>query len=136
MRRVLCCCACLVSLVGCGERTPAADAPSEEPVLSADVFAGLPILPGARFGGGSANAAEAIADVPVSADSVARFYRRVLDDRAWDIRGDATAPDGQVTLHARSPEGRPIWIMIRPVAGGRAQVSLIATAVDTAASRR
>ena len=136
MRRLLCLCACLIPLAACGERTPAADAPPDEPVASADVFAGLPVLPGSRFAGGSANAAEAIADVPVSADSVARFYRRVLDERSWDIRGDATAPDGQVTLHARSPEGRPIWILIRPVPGGRAQVSLIATAVDPTASGR
>lgn len=135
MRRLLCLSACVFLLPGCGERRPAADAPADEPTVSVDIFAGLPVLPGSRFAGGSANAGEAIAQVPASADSVARFYRRVLVDRSWDIRGDATAPDGQVTLHARSPEGRPIWILIRPLAAGRAEVSLIATAGDTTTPR-
>ena len=128
--------ACLVLLVGCGDRPPAADAPPDEPVASVDIFAGLPVLPGSRLAGGSANAAEAVMAVPIAADSVARFYRRLLADRSWDIRGDATAPGGEVTLHARSPEGRPIWIMIRPTGTGRSEVSLIATVFDSAASRR
>jgi hypothetical protein len=135
MRCSLCLCASLILLPGCGERAPDADAPADEPTVSADIFAGLPVMPGSRFAGGSADAAEAVVEVAVAPDSVARFYRRVLTDRSWDIRGDATAPDGQVTLHARSPEGRPIWIMIRPIAANRSEVSLIATAVDTTAPR-
>jgi hypothetical protein len=100
------------------------------------MFAGLPLLSGSRVAGGSGNAAEAVVAVPVAADSVARFYRQVLADRAWDIRGDATTPDGQVTLHARSPAGRPIWIIIRPVAPARSEVSVIAAAFDSTASGR
>lgn len=134
-RHVIILSALVLVLAGCGDRAPAADAPAEEPTASADLFAGLPVLQGARFAGGSADAAEAVVTIPVSADSVARFYRGVLADRSWDIRGDATAPDGQVTLHARSSEGRPIWIMIRPTGRGRSEVSVIATVVDTAAKR-
>lgn len=135
MRTLLGLCACLFLLAGCGDRPPAGDAPPDEAAVSPDIFAGLPVLAGSRLAGGSGNAAEAVVEVPFAADSVARFYRQVLADRAWDIRGDATAPDGQVTLHARSPEGRPIWIIVRPAGAGHASVSVIATAVDSTASR-
>jgi hypothetical protein len=74
--------------------------------------------------------------VPVPADSVARFYRRVLADRFWDLRGDATDRDGQITLYARSPEGRPMWIIVRPAGASRANVSVVATAVDSSAAGR
>jgi len=136
MRSFVSLCAGLLLLCACGERPPGGDAPADEPAVSPEIFAGLPVLPGSRLAGGSGSAAEAVVAVPVPADSVARFYRRILADRDWDIRGDATAPDGEVTLHARSPEGRPIWILIRPAGSGGAQVSVIATAVDTTASRR
>jgi len=136
MRPVLSLCACLILTAGCGDRPPADEAPPDEPVVSPDIFAGLPVLPGSRLAGATANAAEAIVAAPVAADSVARFYRRVLADRSWDIRGDATDPDGRVTLHARSPDGRPIWIIIRPTQAGHSEVSVIATAVDSTASGR
>jgi hypothetical protein len=77
--------------------------------------------------------AEALIQVPLPADSLARVYRSTLAEQAWDVRGDATAADGSITLHARSSEGRPIWIMIRPLAPGRSEVSLIATAADSTA---
>jgi hypothetical protein len=136
MRRVLGLWTSLILLTGCGDRPPADEAPVDEPAVSSDIFAGLPILPGSRMAGASGNAAEAIVATPVAADSVARFYRRVLADRSWDIRGDATDPDGRVTLHARSPDGRPIWIIIRPTQGGHSEISVIATAVDSTASGR
>ncbi|MDH4350129.1 MAG: hypothetical protein OEW56_03150, partial [Gemmatimonadota bacterium] len=116
MRRYLSLCTLALVLAGCGDRPPADDPPPDEATVSPEIFAGLPVLPGARMAGGSANAGEAVVEVPVSADSVARFYRQIFVDRSWDIRGDATAPDGYVTLHARSPEGRPVWVMIRPLA--------------------
>lgn len=136
MRTLCVLCACLLLVAGCGDRSSAGDMPPDEPSVSPDIFAGLPVLPGSRLAGGSGTAAEAVVAVPVSADSVARFYRRVLADRDWDIRGDATARDGEVTLHARSPEGRPIWIIVRPAGPSRAEVSVIATAVDSVTSGR
>jgi hypothetical protein len=128
--------ACLIVLASCGDRLPSHDAPPEAPVVSPEIFAGLPLLPGSRMAGGSANAAEAVVAVPVPADSVARFYRRVLADRFWDLRGDATDRDGQITLYARSPEGRPMWIIVRPAGASRANVSVVATAVDSSAAGR
>jgi hypothetical protein len=124
-------CAGLV-LAGCGEQPPA-NASGDEPMPSPEIFAGLPVLPGARMVAGTSSAAEAVVSVPVSADSVARFYRAIFGQRDWAIRGDATAPDGVVTLHAASPEGRPVWIMIRPVSSTSAQVSLIASVPAPAA---
>jgi len=118
-------CAVLV-LVACGEQPPA-DRSGDEPMPTPEIFAGLPVLPGARMVAGTSSAAEAVVNVPVSADSVARFYRAIFGQRDWAIRGDATAPDGSVTLHAASPEGRPVWIMIRPVSSTSAEVSLIAS---------
>lgn len=118
-------CTALV-LGACGEQPPV-DRSGDEPMPSPEVFAGLPVLPGARMVAGTSSAAEAVVSVPVSADSVARFYRAIFGQRDWAIRGDATAPDGSVTLHAASPEGRPVWIMIRPVSATSAEVSLIAS---------
>jgi len=124
---------------GCGEGTTT-DRPSEAQPPSPDLFAGLPVLPGARIMGGAPDAAEAVVEVPAAADSVARFYRAVFVKFDWTIRGDVTAPDGSVTLHAASPEGRPIWVMIRPVSPTAAEVSVIAvaptgSAPDSAATR-
>jgi hypothetical protein len=98
------------------------------------MFFGLPVVPGSRIVAGGSGVGEARIQVPIPADSLARVYRRILAKQAWDIRGDATAPDGSVTLHARSSAGRPIWIMIRPLTGGESEVSLIATAVDSTAA--
>jgi hypothetical protein len=136
MRRSLSLCVLVLVLAGCRDRPPSEDPPPDEPTVSPDIFAGLPILPGARMAGGSTNAAEAVVEIPVAADSVARFYRSIFADRFWDIRGDATTPDGQVTLHARSPAGRPVWVMIRPMGPNRSAVSVIATAVDSASTAR
>ena len=74
--------------------------------------------------------------VPVSADSVATYYRNALADRDWDLRGDATTADGGIRLHARSAEGRPIWIIIEPTGVNRAKVSVIAAAPDSVPSPR
>jgi hypothetical protein len=141
MRTSFYCClvAGAVLIAGCGEGVPA-DRPPEAPPPSADLFAGLPVLPGARIVSGTANAAEAVVEVQVAADSVARFYRAAFIKLDWAIRGDATAPDGTVTLHAASPKGRPVWVMIRPVSPNAAEVSLIAAAptgpaTDSAAAR-
>jgi hypothetical protein len=136
MRRYLSLCTLAFVLAGCGDRPPSDETPPDTATVSPEIFAGLPILQGARIAGGSDNAAEAVVEIPVAADSVARFYRQIFADRSWDIRGDATAPDGKVTLHARSPEGRPVWVMIQPIGPDRAAVSVIATAVDSAAARR
>jgi len=130
-------CAVTAALVACAERpAPKAAEPPSVPQPSLDMFAGLPVLPGSRLVGGTPDAAEAVVRVPVSADSVADFYRGVFVQRGWVIRGDATTPDGSVTLHAASPENRPVWIMIRPAGDTAADVSIIATAVHAADSAR
>jgi hypothetical protein len=125
-------------LVACTDRPPAEQA-VEQPVdggePSREMFAGLPVFPGSRLVSGSATAAEALVNVPVSADSVARYYRQALADREWTIRGDATEVDGTVTLHAGSRDGRPIWIRIHPIAPDSCEVSVIATAPTDTASR-
>ena len=142
----------LLTQAGCGDRpaasgsSPATDAPPANvaPPLPAvpgpdpkpEMFFGLPVVPGSRIVAGTDGAAEALIQVSLPADSLARVYRRVLVKQSWEIRGDATAADGSVTLHARSAEGRPIWIMIRPLGPGHSEVSLIATAVDSAAAPR
>jgi hypothetical protein len=117
----------LLALAGCADRPPRDDT-SDTDVPSREMFAGLPVFPGSRLVAGSATAAEARVSVPVSADSVANYYRQALTVRNWVIRGDATDADGTVTLHAGSDEGRPIWIRIVPVSADACEVSFIATA--------
>ena len=133
-------CALLTIQAGCGDQPPADGTPPVPPAdelpPTPEMFFGLPVIPGSRIVAGGAGAAEALIQVPLPADSLARVYRRVLVQQSWEIRGDATAADGSVTLHARSAEGRPTWIMIRPLGPGQSEVSLIATAVDSAAAPR
>jgi hypothetical protein len=96
------------------------------------MFFGIPVIPGSRIVAGTAGAAEARIEIPLPADSTAQIYRRILVRQSWEIRGDNTAPDGTVTLHARSAEGRPVWILIRPLAPGMTEISLIATGTGPA----
>jgi hypothetical protein len=131
MRTLLSCCLPLLLVAGCGDRPAGEAAPPDETTAAPAIFAGLPLLPGSRVAGGTGNAAEAVVTVPLPPDSVAQFYRRVLADRAWDLRGDVTDRDGQITLHGRSPQGRPLWIIVRPAGPGGSTVSVIATAVDS-----
>lgn len=136
---VFCALAGVLLLSGCGEGATT-DRPPEERPPSPEMFAGLPLLRGARITAGSGEAAEAVATTQAPADSMARYYRSVFIERRWTIRGDATAPDGSVTLHAASPEGRPIWVTIRPVSPTSSEVSVIASAPtvpapDSAATR-
>jgi hypothetical protein len=136
MRNLLLAGTVVLLLVACTDRPPAeqADQPVDGGEPSREMFAGLPVFPGSRMVSGSATAAEALVTVPVSADSVARYYRKALADREWTIRGDATGADGTVTLHAGSRDGRPIWIRIHPIAPDTCEVSFIATALTDTTS--
>jgi hypothetical protein len=134
MSRATAAIAATLVLLACNDR-PASQAeaqPDTPPSLA--IFHGLPVMPGSRLAGGSGEAAEAYVDVPVSADSVARWYRSVLIERSWAIRGDATDRRGYVTLYGTSPEGRPLWIMIQPTGVSSARVSVVATRSDSAAA--
>lgn len=111
---------------------PAAAAPERDP--TPEMFFGIPVIPGSRIVAGDAGAAEARIEIPLPADSTAQVYRRILVRQSWEIRGDNTAPDGSVTLHARSAEGRPVWILIRELSPGWTEVSLIATGTSPATS--
>jgi hypothetical protein len=137
-------CTLLMIQAACGDRAPADDArapapapatavtPAPEGDPTPQMFFGIPVIPGARIVAGTAGAAEARIEIPLPADTTAGIYRRILVRQSWEIRGDNTAPDGSVTLHARSAEGRPVWIIIRPLAPGLTEVSLIATAASPA----
>lgn len=136
MRPTVSLCLSVLLLAGCGDRPVDERVPPDDSLVTAAIFEGLPVMPGSRLGGRSSDAAEAIVNVPVSADSVATYYRNALADRDWDLRGDATTPDGRISLHARSAEGRPIWIIIEPTGVDRAKVSVIAAAPDSVPARR
>ncbi len=104
-----------------------------------ELLAGIPVYPGARAmstaAGADAAQAGFLTDRP--ADSVAGWYRDWFARDGWLIGGDLRAPDGSTSLHAEKA-GRPLWLLVKPLAGGLgSQFSVIGAETDsaTAASR-
>jgi hypothetical protein len=104
---------------------------TEQPRASATLLAGIPVAPQASAAGraAGADAVQAEFQTPMTADSVAAWYRRWLLADGWLTTGDTRAPDGTLTLHAVK-NGRPIWLMIQP-AGRGATFAIIGAQPDT-----
>jgi hypothetical protein len=101
-------------LTACSERpAPPAGTPPDSTVLYA--FRGVPFMYGAKFleTSHSGDAAQTRLLIDVTPDSVANFYRAGLLRRGWQLVNDARAPDGTITIHARSADRRPVWLVIQ-----------------------
>ncbi len=103
--------------------------PEERP--DTDVMQRAPLFQPARFKDRhtTSEAVEMVLVTPVTADSVAAWYRNAFDTRGWQIVGDVTGPDGSITLHV-ARQGPPLWVIIRPGEDG-SEFSLIGAAPDT-----
>ncbi len=111
-----------------------ADTAEEQPARpSQDVMRGAPLYQPAVLADqrGSAEAMEFVFRSPSPADSIAEWYRARITYMGWDISGDATTPDGAISLHAQR-EGAPLWIIIRSLGDDAgSEFSLIGAAPDT-----
>ncbi|MDH3497460.1 MAG: hypothetical protein OER21_11915 [Gemmatimonadota bacterium] len=127
----------VLAVLACGDggREAAETARDSVPLHA---LSGIPVMPGARVLGaeGGPDAVEAAAVVALPPDSVANWYRAALVSGGWQLRGDVPDMRGAVTLHARRPDGRPVWIMIRPGADGGTVLSVIGAVPDPAAQPR
>jgi hypothetical protein len=100
------------------------------------VFRDVPILAGSSEveRSGTPEALQLVFLVPMDRDSVASAYRRVLRQRGWRIKGDAT--DGGVVQLYAERNGPPLWIRIQGAGPRAAQYTIIgAQARDTTRAR-
>jgi hypothetical protein len=108
------------------------------PAASPELLAGIPAMPGSFASSTSAgtDAIQAGYQTAARADSVAAWYRRWLVKDGWQITGDLRDARGTVTVHAEK-SGRPIWLIIQPLANGIGSMfSVIGAEADSAAARR
>jgi hypothetical protein len=125
-----------IGVVACGGNEDHEAAPPDS--LPLYTLRGVPMFPGARLLGieGGADAAQATVSIPLPVDSVARWYRRALLELRWHIASDVPTPDGGVSLHVESTDGRPVWLLITPTADRTGTVvSAIGAVRDTTAAR-
>lgn len=83
----------------------------------AEVLPEIPMPPGGRGVGRKAGEDALLLTfrTPDPADSVARYYRGVFNQRQWRLVSDAKTKDGAVTLYAEQGAGRPpMWVRILP----------------------
>lgn len=63
-------------------------------------------------------AAEVTLTTPASPEDVARWYRGTLVANGWELRSDGRQPNGALVIHVVK-ESHPLWVTLRPNAGGR-----------------
>ena len=118
-----------VQLACGGKETP--------PAASAELLAGIPVMPGARAMSTAAGS-DAVQEGYLAArpaDSVASWYRQWFLKDGWKITGDLRAANGMVTLHAEKG-ARPLWLIIQPAADGLgSRFSVIGAEADTSGPR-
>jgi hypothetical protein len=120
--------ALVAASVGCEPPAEGSDTLPE-----ADLMQGAPLfLPSSiKERRGSAETIELVFTSPVSADSIADWYRVKADTLRWEILADVTRPNGTTTMHFRR-NGPPLWVIVQPAAEGTGtEFRLIGAAPDT-----
>lgn len=99
-----------VLLSACEDVEPDIEPPADQ------VFAGVPVPPRSVLLSQTGTAATAQMEVfvPISSDSAANWYRRMLLEQGWTLEGDVATSAGSYTMHARR-DGPPLWLMVKPV---------------------
>ena len=115
--------------IGCAEPPPP---PRETP--NQDVMRGAPLFRPSQITADSRTkqAVQWTLRTSVSADSVARWYRRRVLDLGWHIGADTPLPDGGMSLYVQR-DGPDLWIMVHP-SGTGAEFTLIGAATDSTAA--
>jgi hypothetical protein len=106
-----------------------ADKPPKAPTLN-QALPNLPLPPDASFVGraGGSDALQITVHSPTPVDSVAAYYRKVLNKSPWRLVNDAKDAEGAVVLFAQQ-NGPPLWVRIRRAEGGRGTLVDISGAV-------
>jgi hypothetical protein len=114
----------LALLAACGSEPPGSSSATPPDSTALLAFRDVPFMFGARFIGTthSGDVAETKLLVAVTPDSVANFYRAGLLRRRWAIASDVRAPDGSITILARSADRRSVWLVIAPDSAGRGTI--------------
>jgi len=63
------------------------------------------------------DAAELAFSSPAAVADVAQWYRRALAVNGWELKTDQVGHDGSVSMYAVQGQ-RPLWLTMRPNAGG------------------
>ena len=103
---------------------------------SVELLAGIPAMPRSIpvSSAAGSEAVEAGYTTAASPDSVARWYRQWFLKDGWRINGDLPSAGG-VALSVEKA-GRPIWLMIRPMANHQGSVfSVVAAGADSTPPR-
>ena len=64
------------------------------------------------------DAAEVTLSTPDSVARVANWFRQALPLNGWQLRNEGKTSGGALTIYAEKPDGRPLWLTLRPNVGG------------------
>jgi hypothetical protein len=64
------------------------------------------------------DAAEVTLTTRDSVAAVALWFRQALTLNGWVLRNEGKAAGGAVTIYAEKPDGRPLWLTLKPNSGG------------------
>lgn len=108
----------VTAAVACERRRPPDPRPMVRKALAGVLVYPLSTEVGVEAGADAAQATLATAD---SVGKVADWFRRNLVSNGWSLRSDLTNDDGSVSISA-SQGKRPLWVTLRPRAGGQGTV--------------
>ncbi len=109
-------------------------------VLAAKVLKGVLSYPASSIVSVSAgkDAAQLVLTTRASVQEVASWYRQALRLNGWELKSDAAAGDGSISLYA-DRANQPLWITLKPNAGGAGTTYTLIGAelpVDSAGAQR
>jgi hypothetical protein len=81
-----------------------------------------------------AEAAQLTLTAPAPPVRVAEWYRTYLGLNGWELKNEGRMVDSAVSIYAQK-DGRPLWIMLRPAAGGT-QYTLTGAITDSTLTTR
>ncbi len=64
------------------------------------------------------DAAEVTLTSPHPVEQVADWLRRALTLNGWQLRNEGKGKGGAISIYAEKPDGRPLWVTLKPNVGG------------------
>ena len=64
------------------------------------------------------DAAEVTLTTPDPVAQVANWLRHALTLNGWQLRNEGKGAGGAVSIYAEKPDGRPLWVTLKPNVGG------------------
>jgi hypothetical protein len=125
----------LLSLVGC-ER-PGSHDPQRSQRLTGQALRGTLAYPRSSMVSLSAGeeAAQLVMSSPDSVGTVAKWFLTALALNHWDVKRTVSDRTGTVTIYAEQ-EKRPLWLTLRPNAGGPGTTYTMIGVIPTDSTKR